>query len=111
MATPATHIILSEPFLKQHPDIDRNAFLVGTSLPDIRYLDKNIPRDKYHKENVDLRQVLQQSTDFERGVFFHNFVDQWRDKFYIERGIYTFGEDEIFITSLKGLEDEVFYEK
>jgi hypothetical protein len=111
MATPATHIILSEPFLQQHPDIDRNAFLIGTSLPDIRYLDKSIPRDKYHKENIDLQQVLQQTNDFEKGVFFHNFVDQWRDTFYIERGIYTFGGDEIFIASLKGLEDEIFYEK
>jgi hypothetical protein len=111
MATPATHILLSEPFLNQHPDIEKNAFLVGTSLPDIRYIDNNIPRNKYHKENADLNKVLQQPTDFEKGIYFHSFLDQWRDNFYIEREVYVFGRDEVFITALKCLEDEIWYEK
>ncbi|MDR0607501.1 MAG: hypothetical protein LBG52_03990 [Candidatus Peribacteria bacterium] len=111
MANPATHIILSEVFLQQHSAIERNSFLLGTSLPDIRYLDTSIPKNKYHKADVDLQEVLQQTTDFEKGIFFHSFIDRRRDMFYIERGVYVWGGDELFITALKCLEDEVLYEK
>ncbi|HPR92239.1 MAG TPA: hypothetical protein PLR64_03240, partial [Candidatus Dojkabacteria bacterium] len=39
MAAPITHIVLSEKVLKKFfPRTEKKKFLIGTSLPDIRYL-------------------------------------------------------------------------
>jgi len=112
MATPLTHIILSESIYYDVFSPERQwDFMVGTLLPDIRYLDKSIPRDKYHRENMFLSTVKSASTPFQQWLYFHSLLDQVRDSFYIQRGIYVPWVNEDFIIALKLLEDEVLYNK
>lgn len=112
MATPLTHIILSESIYHELFSVQwKWDFLVWTLLPDIRYLDRSIPRDKFHTENMSLDKVLSVNSSFEKWILFHSLLDQVRDKFYIEREIYVRWWDEDFIIALKLLEDELLYDK
>ena len=51
-----------------------------------------------------------QKSDFWKGVKFHCFVDENRDTFYENNGVYIPKvSDAIFIYSLKVLEDDILY--
>jgi hypothetical protein len=82
MATPVTHIFFADKFCEKHPEIDRFSFFAGNSLPDIRYIDKEIERERFHSNNVSIDEVLAEKSDFWKGVKFHCFVDEKRDSFY-----------------------------
>ena len=110
MATPITHIFFADKFWNQHQEIDKFAFFAGNCLPDIRYIDKEIERTKFHSNNVSVNNVLAEKSDFWKGVKFHCFVDEKRDNFYEKNGVYMPEiSDAIFIYSLKVLEDDILY--
>lgn len=112
MATPITHIFFADKFCDRHPEIDKFPFFAGNSLPDIRYIDKNIERTKFHANNISVDDVLWEESDFWKGVKFHSFVDEKRDRFYEENGVYTpETSDKVFIYSLKVLEDDILYSR
>ena len=112
MATPLTHIILTESIYKNtFANSKKIDFLVWTLLPDIRYLDRSIPRDKFHTDNMNLEIVVSADSSFKKWVLFHSLLDQVRDTFYIEKWIYVRWWDEEFIIALKLLEDELLYDK
>jgi hypothetical protein len=57
-------------------------------------------------------EILAEKSDFLKGVKFHSFVDEKRDYFYEENGVYTPGtSDKVFIYSLKVLEDDILYSR
>jgi hypothetical protein len=66
MATPITHIILTEKIYEEHfKDCDKKEFVLGTLLPDIRYLDKSISRESTHSYDVTLKAAKSASTCFD----------------------------------------------
>ena len=110
MATPITHIFFADKFWNKHPEIDKFSFFAGNCLPDIRYIDKEIKREKFHSNNVSISDVLAEKSDFWKGVKFHCFVDENRDNFYENNGVYIPKiSDAIFIYTLKVLEDDILY--
>ena len=110
MATPITHIFFADKFWNKHQEIDKFSFFAGNSLPDIRYIDKEIERERFHSNNVSISDVLAEKSDFWKGVKFHCFVDENRDAFYEKHWIYLpETSDAIFIYSLKVLEDDMLY--
>ena len=99
-------------FCNKHKEIDRFPFFTGNCLPDIRYIDKNIERTKFHANNISIDDVLREESDFWKWVKFHCFLDEKRDYFYENNGIYVpKTSDMIFIYSLKVLEDDILYLK
>ena len=58
MATPITHILFADKFCDKHPEIERFPFFFFFFLPDIRYIDKDIPRTKFHAKNIQINDVL-----------------------------------------------------
>lgn len=112
MATPITHTFFADIFCDKHPEIDRFPFFAGNCLPDIRYIDKDIPRTKYHINNITINDILWEKSDFWKGVKFHSFIDENRDNFYEKHNIYKPKiSDGVFIYSLKILEDDILYSK
>ena len=113
MAAPITHLFFAEKFCEKHEELERFPFFVGNCLPDIRHIDKKISRDKFHFFNVSIEDIKKEKLDFRKGIKFHSFIDEERDLFYKNEGIYTPTKesDELFIVALKLLEDEILYEK
>lgn len=110
MATPITHIFFADKFCDKHPEINKFPFFAGNCLPDIRYIDKNILRTKFHAKNISINDVLEEKSDFWKGVRFHSFIDEKRDYFYEKQWIYTpNNSDWVLIYSLKCLEDDILY--
>jgi hypothetical protein len=88
---------------------DREAFLVGTVFPDIRYL-KIIERDKTHFKGLSFQDILDEQNSFIAGLKYHSLVDEVREKYMVEKSIYTLIPSSKFITqALKTYEDEVLY--
>ncbi len=112
MATPLTHIILTDSIYKEYfHDCDKKEFFLWTLLPDIRYVDKDLPRESTHIHNVNLHTIEALSTCFDKGLHFHSLVDHIRDEFYVSKWVYIPGWDEDFIMALKLLEDQYLYTK
>lgn len=110
MATPITHLFFADKFCDKHPEIERFPFFVWNCLPDIRYIDKDISRTKFHAKNISIDNVFGEKLDFWKGVKFHSFVDENRDYFYEKHWIYKPGvSDWVFILSLKVFEDDILY--
>lgn len=112
MATPITHMILTDKIYEERfIDCDKKEFILWTLLPDIRYFDKDIPRESTHIQNVSLNTIKSLTTCFDKWLHFHSLVDHIRDEFYVSRWIYIPGGDEDFIMALKLLEDQYLYPK
>lgn len=112
MAAPVGHIICALAVLNSgHAIEDKNAFLAGTSFPDIRYVSQ-LSRAHTHKlESSKLSDVLNASS-FEAGRRFHAWVDLEREKFMKKEGAYDIVKDVPYPTHmLKIIEDEVLLEK
>jgi hypothetical protein len=78
-------------------------------LPDIRYVDKMIERTKFHTRNVTIYEVLEEESDFWKGVKFHSFIDENRGM-YCRKNIYILENFDVnMIRSLKFLEDDILY--
>ncbi len=111
MANQITHIVLAEKLSDRLFSIfDREAFLIGTVFPDIRYL-KVIERDKTHFKGLSFQDILDEKNSFIAGMKYHSLVDEVREKYMIENGVYTFIPPSKYITqALKIFEDEVLYQ-
>ena len=110
MAAPVTHLFFADKFCDKHWEIDRFQFFAWNCLPDIRHVDETIERAKYHTRDVRIHEVLEEKSDFWKGVKFHSFVDENRDYFYEKHWIYKPGvSDWLLILSLKILEDDILY--
>mgnify|MGYP001297491127 CR=1 FL=1 len=110
MANQITHIVLAkkmgEEFLNK---FDQSAFLVGTIFPDVRYL-KVVDREKTHFNGLSLKDVLDEKNSFIAGMKYHSLVDEVREKYLVDRNIYSLIPSSRFITqALKIYEDEVLY--
>lgn len=111
MAAPITHIVLAEKvFDRYFSGKERAEFMVGTSLPDIRYLGV-IDREKTHSFNLRLAD-LQVLSSFEAGFNFHSLVDEVRENFVVKNGLYGMMPDSKYnVSILKLLEDQILYPK
>jgi len=110
MANQITHIVLAkkmgEEFLNK---FDQSAFLVGTIFPDVRYL-KVVDREKTHFNGLSLKDVLDEKNSFIAGMKYHSLVDEVREKYMVDKDIYSLIPSSRFITqALKIYEDEVLY--
>lgn len=82
MAAPITHIVLALKILFLLPStIDKGAFIVGTSFPDIRYK-ACLDREKTRIEPVSWSDVLICPSSFRAGMLFHNMVDMIREEHF-----------------------------
>lgn len=112
MAAPVGHIICALALINSGKiNIpDKDAFLVGTSFPDIRYI-TNIERSITHKfDSSDLNYVFNTDSSFEMGRRFHVFVDQKREKYMKEHKVYKFIKPNLPKThTLKIVEDHILY--
>jgi hypothetical protein len=110
-AGPVTHLYLGEQYcaLSGASEEETGEFLVGTLLPDIRYV-ACCSREKTHIEVADLQEVAESASTFEAGMKFHMWVDVEREAFVEDSGIYDFvrlhaeGHEA---TLLKFIEEEV----
>lgn len=109
MAAPVTHLFFADKFCDKHWEIDRFQFFAWNCLPDIRYIDDTVERKKYHIRDVAIHEVLEEKSDFWKGVKFHSFIDGNRGMF-CRKYIYPLENfDEIMVKSLKFLEDDILY--
>ena len=82
MASPITHIILAIKIACLLPaSMDQEAFIVGTSFPDIRHMAK-LSRQATHIEPVSWHDIITESSSFRAGMLFHNLVDNLRIKHF-----------------------------
>lgn len=111
MAAPITHIALTNKiFAKYFKDKAKKDFFIGTLFPDIRYL-AAIDREKTHYQGLALKD-LEQDSAFLAGLKFHSILDIACKKFLVEKGAYLlYPEAKHIISSLKMLEDEIFYDR
>lgn len=83
-AAPKMHVALGQQWLAkyapEYTDEEKKLFLLGTVFPDIRYLGV-IKRSQSHFKGMTLEKVHQTSSPFLRGMYFHSFVDEYREKF------------------------------
>jgi hypothetical protein len=78
MAGPVTHIILALLMLPLlPPDIDKQAFIIGTSFPDIRHT-AGISRTATHIEPTSWDDIVHEPSAFRAGMLLHNLVDNAR---------------------------------
>jgi hypothetical protein len=92
---------------------DKNAFLAGTSFPDIRNTTPDVSRATTHHSNArGLPPVLSAKTPFEAGRLFHVFIDREREKHMREHNAYRFlGNGPLRTQLLKIIEDHILFEK
>ncbi len=116
-AGPAMHIALGKQWLATYAptytDEEKKLFLLGTVFPDIRYLGV-VKRHQTHYKDVTLQKVFDTKSPFMRGVLFHSFVDEHREK-YIKTHQITKKVSEVPRalqgTFLKVIEDEILHQK
>ena len=110
MANQITHIVLAEKVSDQlFNKFDRKSFLVGTVFPDIRYLNV-INREKTHPKGLSFKDILDEHNSFIAGLKYHSLVDEVREKYIVEKGVYSLiPPSKFIIQALKTYEDEVLY--
>lgn len=111
MPAPITHIVLAEKVFKKHfSQKNKSEFFIGTSFPDIRYVD-NLDRDKTHFPDLSLAEIIKEES-FMAGLKFHSLVDEIHNNFFSFRDNPFFLEPiHITATSLKFFEDKSFYNR
>lgn len=109
MAAAATHIVLANKIYKSYfTDKDFSEFIVGTSFPDIRYLGV-VDRSVTHFYNLKIDD-LKNEDSFTAGLKLHSLVDEVREKYVKQNGLYQLFPQSQFITqSVKFFEDRVLY--
>ena len=89
-AGPVMHVMLGERWLAKYaPNYtaeEKRIFLLGTVFPDIRYLGV-IDKNKTHFKSVTLQNVYQGNSPFKRGMLFHSYVDDFRNKIVLQSGL------------------------
>src|SRR5690606_28508994 len=84
-AGPILHAYLGLRWIEKHGSDfsphEKQAFILGTLFPDIRYL-ADISREKTHFDVKTLKQVKKGQNAFEQGMRFHSYVDRKRSQYY-----------------------------
>lgn len=116
-AGPAMHIALGNKWLStfapNYSEQEKKLFLLGTVFPDIRYLG-TVKRNQTHYQEVTLEKVYAQTTPFMRGVYFHSFVDEYREKYIRQHDVMKKVASiprALQGTFLKVVEDEMLHPK
>ncbi len=111
MATPITHIVLANKLYDRFfADKDKQNFLIGTSFPDIRYLG-SIDRGQTHLDVTNIKEIINDDA-FMAGVKLHSYIDQSREEFITNRGIYDlYPPSGNTYTAIKLTEDEFLYDQ
>ncbi len=114
MPAPITHIVFAQRAQKQHfPEKELKSFLVGTSLPDIRFLGV-LEREHTHKQGVLISDIVA-ATDFDAGFLFHSFLDSAEANYYLANNITKFFPKgttyEAARDVIKLLQDELLYDE
>lgn len=112
MPAPLLHVALAVIALRGPLEgIDKKIFIIGTSFPDIRYLNV-IERKKTHIKNVSWDQILQEKNPFKIGYLFHSLVDQLFDDFMTKQNIYEkLPKSQHSPQSFKLFADKILYKK
>ncbi|HEU0051292.1 MAG TPA: hypothetical protein VFQ60_04550 [Patescibacteria group bacterium] len=112
MAAEATHVVLTElVFDEFFSYFSKSDFIIGTLFPDIRYLGV-IDRARTHLADFDLKYIQSEESAFIAGMKFHHLVDQIREHFMVEHGLYSLCPKFDYQTqAIKLLEDERYYSK
>ncbi len=112
MAAPVAHIFCALALLnsgKLKVD-DKQAFILGTSFPDIRYLDV-IERAETHKKNVTWDDVVNAPSSFEAGMLLHALLDHVRENYVEIHHLYDQLPNNPYRTHvLKFFEDILLYD-
>ncbi len=94
-------------------DSDYDEVIIGTLYPDIRYI-AGLDRDETHEIGISLEDVETAESSFEQGRLLHCWVDEVRDSFVEEEGLYDDLEGLPMAhrsTFIKLLEDEIYYDQ
>ncbi|GEM_PF-2543933 len=113
MAAPLGHIVCALALLNsgQAPIADQEAFLAGTSFPDIRYVSDVSRKTTHFLADTSLNYVFDANTSFESGRRFHVFVDRARERHMRDHNAYHFVEHGPLKTQmLKLVEDRVLFD-
>ncbi len=87
MPAPITHIALALLALPSLPDKDPKAFIVGASLPDIRYLGV-ATRDETHLKNPSWEHIKKTRSSCMAGFEFHALVDEAHNAYLEQHHVY-----------------------
>lgn len=111
MAAPITHLVFASKTHQKHfAHLDRDAFFIGTTFPDIRYLGV-IDRKKTHLEHMPFFRISRTDA-FRAGFQLHTFLDIERERFFSDCGISElFPQTPEAIQALKLYEDELIYDQ
>lgn len=110
MASQITHVVYGKKIFDRQGGYSWPHFLIGTLFPDIRYVAR-IERDKLHGFNTS-EEMIPKDSSFKAGMYVHWLVDEKREKFISDKGIYNLLPKEQYISaSLKPVEDELLYDK
>lgn len=113
-AAPVSHAYITKRFFQYFPKYNKEeqkAFMIGTLFADIRYLGE-ASRQETHLPDITLEDVLREKSPFLAGLKFHSYVDEVREQFVLEQGIYKYIATitpQHKSTYLKLLEDEYIY--
>ena len=109
MASQIAHVVYGRKIFSRHPGLDWPEFLIGTLFPDIRYIAK-IDRSTLHEVNTS-EEKLPKDDSFKAGIYAHWLVDEKREKFISEKGVYNLlPKEQYTAASLKLVEDELLYD-
>lgn len=110
MAAQVTHVALANRiFSKYFSDLNKQEFIIGTTFADIRYLG-HVKRTQTHTMNLSFSDVLKEKNSFQAGLLFHSFIDELREKFMVENGVYDYIPNTHPATqAIKFLEEKFFY--
>ena len=112
MAAPVAHIFCALALLnsgKLKVD-DKQAFILGTSFPDIRYLDI-IKRAETHEKSVTWNDVVNAPSSFKAGILLHALLDRVREDYVKQHQLYDqLPNNEYPVHILKFFEDILLYD-
>lgn len=111
MAAPISHLVFGKRILERlNSKKEASGFYTGVCFPDIRYLgiiDRNIS----HPEIKSISE-LENESPFFAGVKCHVLLDEIREKYMQDKGIYNLTPNSKYITqALKFYEDQLLYQE
>ncbi len=110
MAAQITHIVYGRKVFERQKGLLWNEFVIGTLFPDIRYLAK-IDRNSTHVFHTS-EEEIPKNDSFSAGKYVHCLIDEKREAFLRESGMYDLIFHETLpITAIKLLEDFLVYEE
>ena len=112
MASQIAHIVYAQKYFEKHPSKkNKDEFILGCLLPDIRRIDERIRRKDTHLcfDPIDL--IFNNLTSFETGWKFHLYCDMKREDILNRHNFYSLKyTTEFWQQPAKMLEDELVYD-